>query len=310
MAWRSVLAVFASLALHGGVIGLVAREKLRPPPPVATERDLPEVWKGDTVDVETLLAKPVDTQTPAQPAGPAADPSPPAAADPSPAPAAPEPAPAAREPRVKPSSDSSEPTQPKKRRSRRPRREHAPRPEPAASTATSAVASAGPAPAAPAAEGGGATESGANTDLPAGVRRLDKAFVRAITAATHRDRIWTELPAGVVGKVLVRISVDADGKLGEAQTEPEVLSEPLQHLVTRTQAMLKSGRFALPSGLGAGEIALEVEVTLSDGVPSEDGDNPGSTVSLGFEAPRRDHPGKAYFLLASGRRFEASVRLR
>ena len=134
--------------------------------------------------------------------------------------------------------------------------------------------------------------------------------MRAITAATHRDPYWRSAPAGSVGSARIRLSVDADGKLGEMVTEPREVEAAIGRVLTRTALMLKSGRFALPQGQGAGVVQIELEIVLSDGAATEDADDPTATVTMGFTPPTHTKAGRAYFFLASGRRFEATVRLR
>jgi hypothetical protein len=139
---------------------------------------------------------------------------------------------------------------------------------------------------------------------------LDKAFVRAITAASHRDPYFRSSAAGFVGSARIRLSVDAEGKLGEMVTQPKEVGEAISRVLGRTALLLRSGRFALPSGVGAGVIDLELDIALSDGPPAEDADDATATVSMGFTPPTASKAGRAYFTLASGRRFEATVVLR
>ncbi len=312
-----MLAVFSSIGLHLAVLSVlsgapaVAQSAARS----AESRDN---WRGDTVDVETLLAQQSDLKSQA----PGTRPSLPAHAVAKPAaPPSPEPTPAVeKEPKPKrppgpaqsesklaeaPSKPQADPPPQRPKSPQPPVDMPRPRSGPAAASASTDQPE-------PAADGdaGAAPKSGSVTDLPPGVRRLDKAFVRAITAATHRDPYWRQLPAGPVGSVQVRLSVDEEGKLGEIITEPETPVEAMTRLLERTRAMLLRGRFAVPSGHGAGKIELSIDVLLRDDPRAEDEDNPHAAVTLGFDPPTATHSGRAYFLLASGRYFEAKVALK
>ena len=317
-----MLAVFSSIGLHLAGLSLLsgtpaaAQSAAHP----AESRDN---WRGDTVDVEALLAQ--ESEQKSQPPGPR--PSLPArtAAKPAP-PLPPEPAPPAeKKPKPKsPRAPKAKPAQPESHPAEAPSNPQADPPPERPKSAEPLVAKPrfGSAPAAASAStdqpelaadgdaGAGAPRSGSMTDLPPGVRRLDKAFVRAITAATHRDPYWRQLPAGPVGSVQVRLSVDEDGKLGEIITEPETPVEAMTRLLKRTRAVLLRGRFAVPSGQGAGKIELSIEVLLRDDPRAEDEDNPHAAVTLGFDPPTEERFGRAYFLLASGRYFEAKVSLK
>ena len=61
---------------------------------------------------------------------------------------------------------------------------------------------------------------------------------------------------------------------------------------------------------GAGREVLEIEVTLSMVPPPEgEWDDPTHTAKIGFVPPEPGVPGRAYFVHASGRRFDARVTI-
>nr|HMR06794.1 hypothetical protein [Polyangiaceae bacterium] len=247
-------------------------------------------------------APPPTAASPAEPAPPRAKPKPPPVVEPE----ATAPPDAPPDPR----SESPKPPSPEPPSPEPPAVAKAEAPLAASATQPSTTAASPSQPPTPAPTGSAETANGGASDLPAGVRRLDKAFVRAITAATHRDPYWRSAPAGSVGSARIRLSVDADGKLGEMVTEPRDVGAAIGRVLTRTALMLKSGRFALPQGQGAGVVQIELEIVLSDGTATEDADDPTATVTMGFTPPTHTKDGRAYFSLASGRRFEATVRLR
>lgn len=314
MGFRSTLAICVSVALHAATITLLSGAQ-------AADRAVegPDVWRGDTVDIEPLLTRAAETR-PARPANAAPPPTEASPAEPAPPRAKPKPPPVV-EPEATappdappdPQSESPKPPSPEPPSPEPPAVAKAAAPLVASATqppTTAASPSQPPTPAPTGSAGSAETANGGASDLPAGVRRLDKAFVRAITAATHRDPYWRSAPAGSVGSARIRLSVDADGKLGEMVTEPREAGAAIGRVLTRTALMLKSGRFALPQGQGAGVVQIELEIVLSDGAATEDADDPTATVTMGFTPPTHTKAGRAYFSLASGRRFEATVRLR
>jgi outer membrane biosynthesis protein TonB len=285
-----------SLALHGAVLaGVLAA------PRAARWQDAPDPWGGDTFEVGELVR---DPPRKSPPAGQPVEPQPEPAAEPEPKPepskqpeSAPKPEPAsdpeleAPKPKPKPKpSPSAEATR-------------ASQPTGAPSAAPAAASTADTAPS-------GAGENYGAADLPPGVRLLPKAFTRAISAATNRDPIWDQLPAGDAGSVRVEVKLDEDGRILDTSTGDVEPPKHLKQLVTNTVFLLKRGRFALaPDRQGAGSVAFRIEVSLEQTEPAEEYDDPRHTVSMGFSAPTPDKPGRAYFVHASGRRFSARVVL-
>ena len=187
---------------------------------------------------------------------------------------------------------------------------------PAQATEAAASASASAAPgssseAAPGASGGTGKTGGQSGSAPDAPANLAKAFTKAVTAATSRDPLWDELPTGEVGVVEVVITVDDEGHItASSQRDEKHVPSPLDRLVRRTLALLRTGRFALSqSDARAGSETLRIAVTLSSGEPEEDYDDPRHTVSLGFDPPSSAKAGRAYFVHASGRHFDAKVSI-
>jgi hypothetical protein len=126
---------------------------------------------------------------------------------------------------------------------------------------------------------------------------LADRFTRAVTEAEKHNPAWSNLPLGRVGSVRVRLSLE-DGVLREPDFEgtPPTL---LRRLVEKTVFLLRRGNFALPFSVSrAGEHWFLVEVRLSQ----VDDVN-----RYAYERPTRTRPGRAYFVLPSGRLFEAFV---
>jgi hypothetical protein len=110
--------------------------------------------------------------------------------------------------------------------------------------------------------------------------------------------------------VELEVVLDGEGKLAE-QVVDRRASKPMRRLVKRTLALLQAGRFALTSAPGlAGRERLRIEVTLSQREPLEHaGDDPHEALNLGHDPPTPSAPGRAYFTLASGRHFEATITI-
>ena len=253
-------------------------------------------WSGDTFDVDELLPSQPRAATESSPAAaptalPETEPEPKAEPEPKIDTDAVLPPPKPRpKPRVKhPASEASQGAPP-------------------ASASAAPGASSEPA---PAASGGSGTTGGQSGSTPSAPANLAKAFTKAITAATNRNPLWDGLSLGEVGAVEVVITVDDEGHITASSLEDEKHApESLQRLVKRTLALLQAGRFALSkSDAHAGSETLRIQVTLSSGEAEEDYDNPGHTVSLGFDPPTGTKPGRAYFVHASGRHFDARVTI-
>ncbi|MEN9579580.1 MAG: hypothetical protein RJA70_2589 [Pseudomonadota bacterium] len=153
---------------------------------------------------------------------------------------------------------------------------------------------------------GETSPSGAVTEASPGRRDLGTAFARAMPYAAHPDRIWQALPTGYSATLDVKLSL-VDGALKAPEDAVPSVSQPLARLALNTQRLLKGGQFALPSRRTAdsplsGEQQLRVRVRLSDVDAPE-------SLELGFQAPTPTKPGHAYFVLESGRRFDATIEL-
>jgi hypothetical protein len=232
-------------------------------------------WTGDTFDIDEIVRAPATT-----------------AAAKLPLPATPTPPPAAE-----PKTEAKAPA-PKSERL-------AKAPKPASTEST-------PAPSAPPASSGesGRPRAGSLGEAP-GVANLAKAFARAVTAATHRDKVWEELPVGSAGSFEVVITLGDDGSITESVLKDKTeVPAHLVKLLDRTLLLLKAGRFALSRADSThGSEKLRVEVTLSAGTPDEDAEDPLHTLNMGFEPPLPDKAGRAYFDHASGRHFEAKITI-
>lgn len=279
-----------SVLLHAAVVGafgLATRARAPAaelPPALSSSEPQSAALGGDTFEVDALLDAP--------PASRAAAPEP--AAEPDPAPPAPPAAEAIAE-------------KPKPKPKLRPRRA---KPERAAASAAREPSTAPPSVEEHDAPGSGKTYGAA--DLPPGVRHLGPAFTRAISAATNRDPFWTTLPLGRVGTARVTIAVGEDGKLERVQRDGDPpLAAPLERLVERTLALLRSGRFALSRRApGAGRELLEIEVLLSQVDPADDVlKDAAHTAKMGFSPPEPGKPGRAFFVHVSGLRFDARVAI-
>jgi hypothetical protein len=118
------------------------------------------------------------------------------------------------------------------------------------------------------------------------------------------DPVWAALPVGKAGAVEATISVGGDGRVVAVAVSDQA-TEPLRHLVERTMGLLRGGELSL-TGYGrvaAGRETLRIEVVLSDVDPTA---SPADLI-LGSSAPAGQTPGRAYFVLRSGRRFDATV---
>lgn len=277
-------ALAASLLLHAGVGAVIVLALVRPVARAAPHRDRPDLWAGNTLDVEAVFESSAGKRA----ARRLISGSPRPAASRSPvlhvARAA-----RARAPQKASRLARSRATQ------KTPR--HAPAPIPDRSQHSSASA-----PASNAVFGA--------AGVPTALRDLGKAFTRALPRAALGDPLWSKLPLGPAGNVDVVLRIDA-GRLVSAKPKHEPLAPQIRHMLERTVLLLRAGQFALSeSDAQSGSETLRIEVTLSKGAPSDPlGADPTDAVALGFRAPRRGRPGRAYFTLASGRHIEARVTL-
>jgi hypothetical protein len=291
-------ALVLSLVLHvagAAAVGLLIHHAQAQP---RSASELGASFAGETFDIdEVITSSPKRVATPGGEPAPAAAPPPPETTSaPLVAPPPPEPG-----PRPKPARPA----------------EPAPAATPSAAATPPSPSAAG---SATGAEGAASTESVASAAAGAAgplgqsgvagpTADFAKAFAKAVTAATHRDPLWDQLPLGGVGSARVVITVDDEGHLKSSELdERDKVPDPIQRLIERTMLFLQKGRFALSGReLGAGSQTLEIEVSLSSVEPEEDYDDPRHTVSLGFEPPRPGKPGRAYFVHAAGRRFDAKI---
>lgn len=275
---RPALAV--SVLAHAAVLGLallltVHRAGTRAPAEAGAS------FRGETYDLDELL----ETRKPVPPApAPAPAPLAPAAA------AGPDPGsvPMAKRPRAR-----------------------ARKPAPAASAAEQALAPPGAASAvAPGAEHTASESPGTRGEVP-GVANVAKAFAKAMAAASHKDPTWDQLPLGSAGTLRVVITIDDEGRIADSQVgHRDERPAHLVKLVERTLLLMRSGRFALSKAEAkSGSETLRIDVTLSSVEPQEDYEDPRHTVAMGFEPPRADRAGRAYFVHAAGRRFDARISI-
>jgi hypothetical protein len=136
------------------------------------------------------------------------------------------------------------------------------------------------------------------------VRNLPKAFTRALANAAAGDAArYSRMSSGKLEEARITVEVGEKGEVAGHTLNREA-STRMKELVRRTIASLGAGQFALrETQVSAGTLRLEVEVWLS-------GDSEGNerVTEIGYEAPRPERDGKAYFLLGTGWRFEAKVR--
>jgi hypothetical protein len=136
------------------------------------------------------------------------------------------------------------------------------------------------------------------------VRNLPKAFTRALANAAAGDaERYAKLPAGKLEEFRVTIDVGERGEVANHSLNREA-SARMKDLVRRTLASLGAGQFALrETQVSAGTLELHIEVWLSGAVAGSP-----RVTGIGYEAPWPGHEGKAYFVVDSGRRFEAKVK--
>jgi hypothetical protein len=120
------------------------------------------------------------------------------------------------------------------------------------------------------------------------------------------------LPAGTQKPFILAVEVDAEGHIANAKIlgahDGEDTPPQFEHLRQRVIALLGGGLFALQNNGAAGRDLFRITITLSDRAVKEES-APAELVERGFEPPRGNAPGRAYFTLASGRHFEARVEV-
>ncbi|MEI9941559.1 MAG: hypothetical protein WDO69_30460 [Pseudomonadota bacterium] len=297
--------LFGSVGLHACVVLVLVLAARKPQSlPVAAPRERPDAWLGaSAVEVDAVATPEVTPNIANAASSPESDSQPEAAAASEPATtseAKPQPAAVERPP------DAESVAKPKPIQARRrPRR-------PARPAAGIAATEAAPADGSHEANTPAATGSFGSEGLPPGVRSLPGAFARAIPPATGADPIWQSLPTGTQRPFILAVEVDADGHIGSAkildahdgnETPPQ-----FEHLRQRVIALLGGGLFALQNNSKAGHDLFRITITLSDRAMKEESE-PAELVERGFEPPRGNAAGRAYFTLASGRHFEARVEV-
>jgi len=140
-------------------------------------------------------------------------------------------------------------------------------------------------------------------------RNLFRAMVRAIPVAVRGEARWWDKPPGYRVEVRFSVTLDDSGRVADvAWLEPRT-SRPSFELVRRLGALLRAGRFALPSEREkqhqqAFRLVLEMEQGRTPGSPSGE---PGDVVEMGFEAPHAAERGTAFLRDASGRRLAGTL---
>ncbi|HET7544310.1 MAG TPA: hypothetical protein VFK05_30780 [Polyangiaceae bacterium] len=308
--------LFGSLALHACVMLVLVLAARRQPLPVVEQRERPDPWLGASAVEVDAVATPEATPNIANAANSAESESESAAAKEEAAKltvasddAAPQTA------NAKPSLEHA-PTAVAlpAARAKPPQAKPRPRPRRPADPSSGSAAAATP----PAAAGSheqntpAATGTFGSPDLPPGVRSLPGAFARAIPPATGADPIWQSLPTGKQKPFILAVEVDAEGHIASAKIlgshDGEETPPQFEHLRQRVIALLGGGLFALQNNGTAGRDLFRITITLSDRAVREDS-GPAELVERGFEPPRGNSPGRAYFTLASGRHFEARVEV-
>jgi hypothetical protein len=149
--------------------------------------------------------------------------------------------------------------------------------------------------------------------LPRGVEHLAKAFTWYLPSAVASHQAWRELPLGEVGVIEVTLRVNALGKVTGAVFDKQA-PEPMRAIITRTMALVQSGRFSLAENRRlAGHETLRIAVTLSQAQPhpdlGKDGREPHHVFNYGRDLPAMGQSGRAYFTQLSGRHFESRISI-
>lgn len=159
---------------------------------------------------------------------------------------------------------------------------------------------------------GAAPDTPGAAGLPRGVRQLPTALTRVLPRVAVGDARFTEHAPGFLGEIKFTIAVSSAGAITEVTFAPD--SDPLlQGLVERAVRFLGKGQFALRDSAeelgGVQQVILKV--TLSQGAPDEDTDDPSATRSIGFDPPKPTSDGArrgvGYFELQGGLRLELAT---
>jgi len=295
--------LFGSVGLHVGVLLVLLLAARKPaPPPAAVPLDRPDAWLGvSAVEVDAVATPEATPNIENAASSPESDATPAAAAAPS------EPA-AAAVATARPAPIEHHPEAallPKPKPIR-------PRPRKPAQAATAIAAAPAAAEGSHDANTPAATGAFGSEGLPPGVRSLPSAFARAIPPATGADPVWQSLPTGTQRPFILAVEVDAEGHIASAKIleahDGNEIPVQFEHLRQRVIALLGGGLFALENNGKAGRDLFRITITLSDRAVKEQS-GPAELVERGFEPPRGNAPGRAYFTLASGRHFEARVEV-
>ena len=313
-------ALFLSGLLHGGAILLLTflPDRARA---VSTDEthQASDVWSGETFDVEMLAEAhglPLGPGVEPSPAPPARPPQAPPEPSPEPLPAratsvAPEPTPMPDEAGKAPGPKLRAPAPPKPIASLPP----GPDTSPPASTNSAASVQAEESNQANASPAAGAAQGipGFGAEGPAlELRDLGRAFTRALPAAALPRDGWQRLRVGTTMTVEVTLHLDGEGRLGELELGSGASPTRLTRLLERARLLLRRGRFALQTAQpGAAAVTYEIKLVISDReVTADPFAEEAHIMRRGFEPPRREAPGRAYFTFASGKHVEISIEQR
>lgn len=280
-AWRAALV--ASLIVHVGAVVRAGRMRVDAPAPTPPAALGPDRWSGDTVEIADD-----ESGSSAAPEAPAAMPAPAAVAPPTVPRTVPTPAPPATSP---PPATAAAPRAVQAPAPRAPSRRA--RRESGARSGTDASAA-----------GASAASGSFGAEGEATVRDLVRAFTRAIPAASSADPGWNDVALGALGGCEVTLAIDAQGAIVDTTVAPGA-PPMMARLVRRTVALLGGGRFG--HGDAAAPARLRIDARVSpDATPAPAGAT-GGAYGLGFEPATAEHPARAWFVLPTGRRIDATV---
>jgi hypothetical protein len=287
--WPLVLSVL----VHGAV-GAAALTSLSSR---ATNRERPDTWSGDGVEVEALDPDKAGARS-AEPApSPAAAP----ASRPEPPPAVPE-----------PESRASEPDEREALKLPAPAEVSTAKPVPVESTEPPGASSPDTGAQEATSDGGSPAQSpslagGASTEATQ-VRDLSKAFTRVLPLLGRADPFWFTAPLGELGSVRVRLDLAPGGELSALEIiEPKEPTPEWRGFMERARLMLRRGFFALPADHGdARSLVFHLHAKAFTGELTYPEHVPDSIMSQRYE-PLQERAGKAVFSYASGRVVEIDV---
>jgi hypothetical protein len=158
-------------------------------------------------------------------------------------------------------------------------------------------------------DAGGAGRTQGTQDADSSVRSLAKAFTRAIPFGARADPVWTTLPLGPAGTMTVVFELGDDGQILRAEPKEKEVPLALRHLLERTLILLKMGRFAPQSPGQSGREVLRIEARLDSAAADSTYGESEQVMSLDYEPPTLNRPGRAAFRLGTGRRLEVRVAI-